>query len=1169
MGKKKTEVKRRRQSVCLSVVLIIAMAVEALIVNPAGIVVSEVQAKAASSEKRTFVHPGMIHTADSFAAMKKNIENQVQPNLDTWNSLYWDGFSNASWNPRVLETVIRGGTGNNYAQFYIDIRRAYQTALVWNINGSADHGEAACRILNGWSAALKSVQGSADRFLAAGIYGYELANAAEIMRDHPSFQQEPMKELLLNVFYPMNDHFLKNHNDAHIGNYWANWDLCNIASMMAIGIFCDREDIYEQALEYYKTGLGNGSIYNAMPYVFEDGTVQWQESGRDQGHTTFGISLCEVICEMAWNQGDDLYGLSDNRLLKAAEYVAKYNSGEEVDYAPYEWLKGQNGTSEWKNGVSEAGRGSVRPIYSMVYNHYVNRKGLSAPTLEKILYPSEGVYIEGAQGNGDELGWQTLTFANNSNRVEDKDIRGDFEDGVYRIRSVMTGKSLVVNEAGNLASADTGTKKEEWWRLQNKGDGEYIVTNAVTGKVMQVNDAYYSYGSVIGTGERTGALNQNIAFVKNDTGDYRIIPTINYLVFALEANGTADETAIIQWRNNSGSSQRWTLEKAADMGIELSFDNEKTGFSGTYGTAEGNYTLVDHRDGKALALDGEDDYLTLASKLGGSILADAEEGTISFEAKPESGKDNWIFYAAPNGVSSPKNYLGILEKDGRILVKTEKGTLQTEENIVGAEEWFHVSVVLTQKEAVIYINGKEQARQSGDYSITGLSSDDSVMYIGKTDQDSDGYYKGLLDNIVITGRAMTKGEIKKEAAKYTTVETPETLAEFNFDDEQSGFAGGEAVASGSYKLVDHDGGKAVYLDGKTDFLKVTGSDGGSLMAGGLAKELTISVQVKPEGGTGWLFYAAPNEKAQTFLYEKYLGVIDQNGTVVAERYCNQGERSASASGSSKAGAWHYLTIVYSQKEIVIYDNGEEQVRTANDTALPDILGSDSILYIGKANWGSGEYFKGFIDNYKIEARAWGAAEVKEEASKYIAKSAQEDSKPVEEKPSVGKNNGSALNQNNKADSASGNTTTVQIKKNAVYKIGNYKYKITNASINGKGTVSVVGTKSASISKKLKKIKIPKTVKIKRITFKVTSVGKNAFKNCKKVTSAVIGANVTSIGSCAFYNCKKLKTITIQGKKLKKVGKKSFKKISKKARIKVPKAKQKAYKKLVKKIKKMI
>lgn len=57
--------------------------------------------------------------------------------------------------------------------------------------------------------------------------------------------------------------------------------------------------------------------------------------------------------------------------------------------------------------------------------------------------------------------------------------------------------------------------------------------------------------------------------------------------------------------------------------------------------------------------------------------------------------------------------------------------------------------------------------------------------------------------------------------------------------------------------------------------------------------------------------------------------------------------------------------------------------------------------------------------------------------------------------------------------------------------------------------------------------------------------------------------VTQINGKAFSGCSKLKKITVQAKSLKKVGKKAFKGIHKKAVIKVPKAKLKAYKKLFK------
>lgn len=58
--------------------------------------------------------------------------------------------------------------------------------------------------------------------------------------------------------------------------------------------------------------------------------------------------------------------------------------------------------------------------------------------------------------------------------------------------------------------------------------------------------------------------------------------------------------------------------------------------------------------------------------------------------------------------------------------------------------------------------------------------------------------------------------------------------------------------------------------------------------------------------------------------------------------------------------------------------------------------------------------------------------------------------------------------------------------------------------------------------------------------------------------------LTQIGSKAFYHCKKLKSITIKSKVLKKAGANALKGIHKKAVIKVPAAKKKAYAKLLSK-----
>ncbi|MDO5146843.1 MAG: leucine-rich repeat protein [Eubacteriales bacterium] len=100
-----------------------------------------------------------------------------------------------------------------------------------------------------------------------------------------------------------------------------------------------------------------------------------------------------------------------------------------------------------------------------------------------------------------------------------------------------------------------------------------------------------------------------------------------------------------------------------------------------------------------------------------------------------------------------------------------------------------------------------------------------------------------------------------------------------------------------------------------------------------------------------------------------------------------------------------------------------------------------------------------------------------------------------------------------------------------------------------------------MKRNLKTVIIPATIDVEGITCKVIAVANNALKGQKKLTKVTIGTNVKTIGKNAFKGCKKLKTITVKSKSMKKIGAKAFFGIHKKAVIKVPKQKRKAYKKL--------
>lgn len=121
------------------------------------------------------------------------------------------------------------------------------------------------------------------------------------------------------------------------------------------------------------------------------------------------------------------------------------------------------------------------------------------------------------------------------------------------------------------------------------------------------------------------------------------------------------------------------------------------------------------------------------------------------------------------------------------------------------------------------------------------------------------------------------------------------------------------------------------------------------------------------------------------------------------------------------------------------------------------------------------------------------------------------------------------------------------------------YTVSKAGMSG-GTV----TYTKPVKRNVTSVSIPNTVRINGITYKVTAIAANAFKNCKKLKKITIGKNIASIGAKAFYKCNRLAKITVKTKNLtgKKVGSRAFQGIYKKAVMKVPKNKRKAYKKLL-------
>ncbi|NUS79213.1 MAG: Ig family protein, partial [Streptomyces sp.] len=341
---------------------------------------------------RAFTHPGLLHSAADLARMKAAVAAQETPIHDGYLVFSAHARSKSTYTIQNTGQITSWGRGptNFMNQAVADSAAAYQNALMWAVTGNRANADKARDILNAWSASLTMVTG-ADGPLGAGLQAFKFVNAAELLR-HTGYDGWSAADIarceasFLDVWYPAISGYMLYAN--------GNWDLTALQSILAIGVFCEEPTLFEDALRFVAAGAGNGSVRNR---VVTD-TGQGQESGRDQAHEQLAVGLMGDAAQVAWNQGVDLWGFADNRILANAEYAAKYNLGGDVPFTP-----DLDRTGKYlKTTVSDKVRGTLPPIYEMYYAHYAGVRGLDTPyTKAAVFRGTAGARV--VEGSNDDL----------------------------------------------------------------------------------------------------------------------------------------------------------------------------------------------------------------------------------------------------------------------------------------------------------------------------------------------------------------------------------------------------------------------------------------------------------------------------------------------------------------------------------------------------------------------------------------------------------------------------------------------------------------------------------------------------------------------------------------------------------------------------------------------
>ncbi|MGY0056292.1 alginate lyase family protein [Streptomyces sp. LZ34] len=486
---------------------------------------------------RSFAHPGLLHSAADLARMKAAVAAKESPVYDGYLALAAHARSSASYTVQNTGQITSWGRGpSNYmSQAVADSAAAYQNALMWCVTGERAHADKARDILDAWSASLTAVTG-ADGPLGAGLQAFKFVNAAELLRhgDYDGWARASIarcEESFLRVWYPAVSGYMLYAN--------GNWDLTALQSILAIGVFCEEPTLFEDALRFAAAGAGNGSVRHRI--VTDAG--QGQESGRDQAHEQLAVGLLGDAAQVAWNQGVDLWGFDDHRILGCVEYAARYNLGDDVPFTP-----DLDRTGKYlKTTVSDKVRGTLPPVYEMAYAHYAGVRGLDAPYTKRAVFRGAGGarVVEG--GNDDLPSWGTLTYA-----------------------GAQASPAAPTAPAGTTATGDGHAVTVSWlpsaWataytvRRATRPTGPYeriasgVATPAYVDRDVRAGRTYYY--TVSATNARGGSGDSGWAaataglprpWATRDVGDARIPGSAGFdgERFVLEASGTADTYRLV------------------------------------------------------------------------------------------------------------------------------------------------------------------------------------------------------------------------------------------------------------------------------------------------------------------------------------------------------------------------------------------------------------------------------------------------------------------------------------------------------------------------------------------------------------------------------------------------------------------------------------------------
>ena len=298
--------------------------------------------------KRTKTNP---KSASAYANLEKATPHTYIPKPHAHMTINW-----GRWDP---------ATARVHTELMADGQQSYQQALMYVLTNDQTYAKNALAIVNAWSTVNVSADGT-NMPLEFAWCQPSFARAMELLKyTYPHYVTEGV---------PVEKAYMKWLDEVVMPlltkriSWTNNWLITMCAARMQIAILRNDHTEFQNTIAAFKSYVPDLIETCGLPV----------EVKRDLTHTQFTLGSLAMVCQMAWNQGVDLYSYSNNIVFKAFEMTAAILLGEKPPATKGIDLKTL----------------SMKPAFwDTVIYHYVEVKKLCMPNATKLLSEKRPEFI--------------------------------------------------------------------------------------------------------------------------------------------------------------------------------------------------------------------------------------------------------------------------------------------------------------------------------------------------------------------------------------------------------------------------------------------------------------------------------------------------------------------------------------------------------------------------------------------------------------------------------------------------------------------------------------------------------------------------------------------------------------------------------------------------------